>query len=273
MTSFIYFMSDKNYCSGRLIEKTYVSDRLAVFKFLPSERLLFKAGQYATLSLEVDGELCHRPYSIVSSPREEVLEFFIELVPNGVLTPRLWELKLDSSIWIRRRIVGQLTLTTDCHRHLMLATVTGIAPFVSIARTKHFDDNHGDMTDDELLIIQGASRSRDFGPYQQELLLLSQKGWLKYVPTVSRIWEDPTWQGEIGRLEDILRKHADQFCLPGMGTSAYACGHPKMIENVKEILLRDSFTPDRIKEEDYFALRSEGMPQESHQTAVASSSV
>src|SRR6185369_11137236 len=98
-----------------------------------------------------DGELEERPYSIVSSPHEPFFEFFIELVPGGSITPRLWTLKLGSVIWVRRRTVGQLILNTAVTRHLMLATVTGIAPFVSILRTQKIERDLGATTNHQFL--------------------------------------------------------------------------------------------------------------------------
>jgi len=247
-------MSQLNLCSAELIERINVSDTLAVFKFRGPDHLSFKAGQYATLGLEADGDLIERPYSIVSSPYERALEFFIELVPDGVFTPRLWDLKLGSGILIRRRIVGHFTLDCSVNRHLMLATVTGVAPFVSTARTQRLDRNHGRVSEDEFLLVHGASRSADFGPYLDELEELSRARWLTYIPTVSRPWEEPNWHGETGRVEDVVRKHADRLGFDHNTAVAYACGHPQMIENVKGILSRARFPADRIKEEDYFAI-------------------
>ena len=55
-----------------------------VIKLEPEEELFkFKAGQYCTLGL--DG--IERAYSIVSAPYEPCLEIFVELVPDGALTP------------------------------------------------------------------------------------------------------------------------------------------------------------------------------------------
>lgn len=158
-------MSQTNLSSAKLIEKTNVSETLAVFKFLAKDQLSFKAGQYASLAVEADGDLFERPYSICSSPHEGFLEFFIELVRGGLLTPKLWELKLGSTILVRRRIVGHFTLDGNVNRHLMLATVTGVAPFVSMARTERVDRGHETVSRNEFLIIHGASRSSDFGPY------------------------------------------------------------------------------------------------------------
>ena len=121
-----------NHCPAELIERRDVSANLAILRFRVAKRPSFTAGQYATISIAVDGDVVERPYSIVSSPHEPFLEFFIELVPGGNITPKLWKLNLGSTILVRRRIVGQFTLDTSVTHHLMLATVTGVAPFVSI---------------------------------------------------------------------------------------------------------------------------------------------
>ncbi|HXY04231.1 MAG TPA: FAD-binding oxidoreductase, partial [Terriglobales bacterium] len=53
----------------------------------------FNPGQYATLCVqEPDGKRYERPYSIASAPFEGELEFFLELVPGGEMTPRLYNL-------------------------------------------------------------------------------------------------------------------------------------------------------------------------------------
>lgn len=247
-------MPQPTLCSAELVERINVSDTLAVLKFLSSEQLSFKAGQYATLGPEADGNLLERPYSIVSSPYERSLEFYVELVPDGLLTPRLWDLKLGSRILIRQRVDGNFTLDRSVNRLLMLATVTGIAPFVSTVRTQRIDRERGTVFKDQLLVLHGASRAADFGPYLDELEELSHAGWLTYIPTVSRPWEEPNWHGEIGRVEDVVRKHGDRLGFDHNNAVAYACGHPQMVENVKGILSRARFPAGRIKEEEYFAI-------------------
>jgi len=139
--------------------------------------------------------------------------------------------------------------------HLMLSTVTGIAPFLSLARTLARDWDEGRFTGAQrLFLIQGASRSVELG-YQQEIEALARRlPWLTYVPTVSRPWEDPDWSGETGRVDDVIRKYADQwFPDPSCGM-AHLCGHPSMIEHGKAILGRCGWAKSAIKEESYFVL-------------------
>lgn len=247
-------MAHPNYCSAELVERRDVSPSLAMFRFLLADPPSFTAGQFATIGIAADGDVIERPYSIVSSPYEPFLEFFVELIPGGYLTPKLWELTLGSHILVRRRIVGRLTLDAAVKRHLMLATVTGVAPFVSILRTQKIDRERGAESNNRFVLIHGASHSADFGPYRRELEELSCAGWLTYIPTVSRPWADTNWQGETGRVEDVVRKHADQLGLDHNNSVAYACGHPQMIANIKQILERARFLKDQIKEEEYFTL-------------------
>ena len=188
------------HCSAELIERRDVSANLAIFRFRVSEQPSFTAGQFATIGIVVDGELVERPYSIVSSPHEPFLEFFIELVPGGSVTPKLWGFKTGSALLVRRRIVGQLVLDTAFTRHLMLATVTGVAPFVSILRTQQIERERGATSNHQFVVIHGASQAADFGTYRSELEELSRAGWLTYIPTVSRPWAEPNWKGETGRV-------------------------------------------------------------------------
>ncbi len=247
-------MAQIHHCSAELVARTDVSASLVVLRFSLAERLSFAAGQFATIGIGTGPDVIERPYSIVSSPHERLLELFVELVPGGTFTPKLWELKLGSTIQVRRRVVGQLTLDAGAKRHLMLATVTGVAPFVSILRTQKLDREQGGKPADQFLVIHGASHSLDFGPYLAELEELSRAGWLTYIPTISRPWAEPNWKGETGRVEDVLRKHADQLGFDHRNSVAYACGHPQMTADVRDILSRARFLKNQIKEEEYFSL-------------------
>jgi ferredoxin--NADP+ reductase len=76
--------------------------------------------------------------------------------------------------------------------------------------------------------------------------------WFEYVPTISRPWVDPEWKGERGRVEDVVRKHADRLgLLPGTA-SAFICGNPQMIDNVKGALRRGGFEAAAVHEEQYW---------------------
>lgn len=247
-------MDKAKFCQARLLERVDFTDDLALFRFQTDRPLAFKPGQYATLAAEADGALVQRAYSIASSPYEPTLEFFIERVPQGALTPRLWDMRPDDSLLVRQKVVGRFVEDDSgaFTRHLMLATVTGIAPYLSMARTHRLDAARGTARPGHLGVLHGASHARELGSYRDELETLARDGWLTYVPTVSRPWEEAGWQGETGRVEDLIRKYADAWGFNCINSVAYACGHPQMIANAHGVLTRACFPKAQIREELYF---------------------
>src|SRR6201988_66297 len=225
---------DKHY-QATILERRELSEDLWLVKVDPGGPFQFKAGQYATLGFDFEGKRIERAYSIVSSPYEQGLEFFIELVPQGELTPHLYKLQLGDTILCRKVAKGRFTLDLKSGRtqHLLLATVTGIAPFVSYVRTMYKDWKTGGNPlpgNHKLYCLQGGSRSWEFG-YREELeRIAAEVPWLKYVPTISRPWEDAAWTGETGRVEDLVRKYTDLWALDAADTTGYLCGHPQMID-------------------------------------------
>jgi NAD(P)H-flavin reductase len=101
-------------------------------------------------------------------------------------------------------------------------------------------------------MVQGASFSHEFG-YAQEMAQISGEfPDFEFVPTVSRPWGDSGWEGEIGRAEDVLRKHADRSGIrPGQGI-VYLCGHPGMISTGRAVMLRAGLRDEDILEEQYW---------------------
>jgi ferredoxin--NADP+ reductase len=254
---------EKHYVA-RILERKDLAEDLWLIKVDPGGPFSFKAGQYATLGIEHDGKRIERAYSIVSSPYEEgVLEFFVELVPQGELTPALYKLQKGDTMLCRKIAKGRFTLDLRSGRahHLLLATVTGIAPFVSYVRTLYRDWKAGDSPmpgNHKLYCIHGGSRSWEFG-YREELeQVAAEAPWLKYVATISRPWEDAAWKGETGRVDDLVRKYVAEWRLNPAETTGYLCGHPSMIENTRGILQRAGWPNGCTFEEAYFMPDKEG---------------
>jgi len=223
-----------------LVDRTDYAPDLWSIRVEPPEELVFKPGQYVSFGLEVDGKILERAFSIVSSPAEKQLEFFIERVPGGALSPRLYDLQVGATVLMRKRAKGIFLLDSASGHahHYLVCTVTGIAPFVSMVRTRLRDSQAGPLDSARLVILHGASRSTEFA-YREELASVARTApWLQYIGSVSRPWEDPDWAGERGRVDDVVRKYGDQFRLTPQDTTAYLCGHPGMITNARGILLR-----------------------------------
>lgn len=247
---------DEKFYHAQITKRVDFAPDLWMFRIRSGGQFKFIPGQYATLGIEEGGKRVERPYSIVSSPAEDEVEFFFELVPDGALTPLLHKMQPGDHLLMRKAPKGRFSLDTGNGRknHLLISTVTGVAPFVSYVRTLHkewqegrFDGSH------KLFLLNGASRPWEFG-YKDELIGFAKDiPWFMYVPTLSRPWEHEDWPGEVGRADDVLRKYADQWGLDAANTVAYLCGHPEMIEHSKAILKRRGFTDKAsVKEEVYW---------------------
>lgn len=247
--------TDEKFYHAKVVRRQDFTAELWMIRIQAGGEFKFAPGQYATLGVEGMEKRMERPYSIVSSPYEDEIEFFFELVPHGGLTPLLYKLKPGDELLMRKASKGRFTLDTATGRtnHLLVSTVTGVAPFVSYVRSLHKDWVEGKFTGEQkLFLLNGASRSGEFG-YLDELEAFSlDLPWLTYVPTVSRPWDDKAWKGEIGRVDDILRKYADLWGLNGSNSVGYLCGHPQMIEHGKGVLQRIGFAKENLKEEIYW---------------------
>ncbi|HEV2491216.1 MAG TPA: ferredoxin--NADP reductase [Candidatus Acidoferrales bacterium] len=248
-------LAEDKFYRARITHRSDIAEDLWIIRLAPGGEFRFLPGQYATLGVETPAKLVERAYSIVSAPHENELEIFIELVPQGELTPLLYKLKSGDELAMRKIPKGRFTLDTKSGRknHLLLSTVTGIAPFVSYIRSLAKDWREGKFKGEHhLYAINAASRSWEFG-YREEIeKVAAAVPWLTYVATISRPWEDEKWTGETGRIEDLVRKYADSWGLDGSNTSAYLCGHPQMIDNSKGILRRRGFQKDAVREEVYW---------------------
>ena len=244
---------DEKFYHARITKRVDFAPDLWMIRINPGGEFKFSPGQYATLGVQGAQKRSERPYSIVSSPYESEIEFFFELVPQGELTPQLYKLQLGDELLMRKVPKGRFMLDTKRSNHLLVSTVTGVAPFVSYIRSMFKDWKEGKFKGEhKLFLLNGASRSWEFG-YNDELQEFAREvPWLKYVPTVSRPWEDEQWKGETGRVDELLRKYADMWGLTGENCAAYLCGHPEMIEHGKGILKRKNFPKEVMKEEIYW---------------------
>lgn len=134
---------------------------------------------------------------------------------------------------IRPRAKGIFTFKPALPNQFMVATVTGVVPFISILR----DYLHHARSGHHFYVLEGASYVDEF-TYDKELQRLADghPDMITFVPTVSRPTEDRNagWVGDTGRVNTIIQKYADQFGLKPDNTLVYACGHPDMIEDVKD---------------------------------------
>lgn len=122
---------------GAVVGQTRWTERLLSLK-VDGPMGSFEAGQFAKLALEVGGERIARPYSFVNAPGAGPLEFYYAIVPGGPLSPRLAGLAPGDRVFLAANPTGFLVLSEvlDAEVLWMIATGTGIGPFLSILRTE-----------------------------------------------------------------------------------------------------------------------------------------
>ena len=273
---------------ARLESKQDIADGLSIFRFSLARDFQFLPGQYATLWLTHRGKTTPRPYSIVSSPSEtRSLEFYINLVEHGRLTPSLWDPEVLRGLHDSEHETfaefsgpkGKFVLDPQDPRDLVfVASGTGLAPFISMIRTLDRDylANPEIFRPRTIYIIHGVSYSRNLG-YRSELEQLAaetlrnprRKLAVVYLPTISRPHLDPAWSGLTGRAESLFEglsepdssAHDLRSIIKSMLAAilrpethaVYLCGHPGTIDNAGSILAGRGFRPDvDLKREKYY---------------------
>lgn len=190
------------------------------------------------------GKLIRRVYCIASSAaNRQFLEFFIHLVPAGLLTPRLFNLKIGDRLWLSDRVTGAFTFehVPDDANIVLIATGTGLAPYVSMLST-HLKF----ATQRQVAVIHGARHSWDLG-YRPILMSMQHlRPNFIYVPVISRPQQEPVpWLGATGHVQDLWRdgalEHAWGFRPRPENTHVFLCGSPEMIESMVALLAQDGF--------------------------------
>ena len=157
----------------------------ALFSFrTPRDRgYRFVPGQFARLGVRgaAEGSIVWRAYSIASAAHDEHLEFFSVVVPGGQFTSRLSKLREGDELFVERKSYGFLTTDRfEAGRDLwMLATGTGLAPFMSILHDFATWESYDNLvlvqsvrTQQELAyeeLIQGFDKSEYYAEYAHKL--------------------------------------------------------------------------------------------------------
>ncbi len=111
-------------------------DKTFSFRTTRNQSFRFNAGEFAMIGLELEGKNILRAYSVASAPWEEELEWLSVKVQDGENTSRLQHLKEGDEVILQPKCVGTLRndALTGGNVVWMLATGTGLAPFMSLVR-------------------------------------------------------------------------------------------------------------------------------------------
>lgn len=250
-------MDHAGFNSGRVVENRHWSDSLYSLR-VEAPIKPFKAGQFAKLALSIAGELVARPYSLVNSPDDMVLEFYSIVIPEGPLSPRLAALSTGDTVLVSQAANGFLVLDeVPAGRDLwLLATGTGIGPFLSIIRTDQ------PWSRFEKVILVHAVRHRYELTYQDLISEVRARHGERFItaPFVSREKIKGTFSGRIPEAIDRgrLESHVQSIIAPGQ-SQVMICGNPAMVKDTTALLCEHKGlsknrrrTPGHITVENYW---------------------
>jgi ferredoxin-NADP reductase len=203
----------------RLLSRSWISEsafeihfsRPPGFQFAPGQRVRF---------IHNDVE---REYTPISSPEDERIGFLVKSVKGGLFTSTLASAREGVSFEFTGPH-GSFRFYPSEHPPVFVATGTGVAPFVSMARAGVKD----------FILLHGVRRFLDL--YYESLFRKTAR---LYAPCLSAV-KDPSEEvpgGFAGRVTGYLASQ-----LPSGRYDFYLCGNGDMIRDV--ILLVDRGFPD-----------------------------
>jgi ferredoxin/flavodoxin---NADP+ reductase len=225
---------------GRVIENRHWTETLFSLRVVlgtGGPRLRFEAGQFVRIALDIGGERIARPFSFVNAPDDPVLEFYGVIVPEGPLSPGLARLKAGDPLFVADNPSGFLVLSEvpTAEDLWLLATGTGIAPFLSILRTGAPWQRYR-----RVILVHAVRLASELVYKDLVLELQSTRKQFSYLSFVSRESHPESIAGRIpaalhdGRLEAA----AGAPIAPGR-SQFMLCGNPGMLKDAAaELALR-----------------------------------
>jgi ferredoxin--NADP+ reductase len=177
---------------------------------------------------------------MVSAPHDEFLDFFSIVVPDGEFTSELSRLAVGDELLVDKQAFGFLTLDRfpDGRDLWLLATGTGIAPFLSILQ-----DFEAWQRFERIILVYSVREARELA-YQQLIAELPQRDYLDglgskllYLPVVTREQIPGALHGRITTLiENGELERAADLQLTPEHSRIMLCGNPQMIEDTRAVL-------------------------------------
>lgn len=199
------------------------SDKTFSFTLSRPQGFEFASGEFVTLGLKREGKLIARAYSIVSAANESELEFLSIHVPDGPLTSQLAHVRPGDAVWLNSKPTGSLTLDHVLPGRVlvMIATGTGLAPFMSLVRDPETFARF------ETVVLVHSVRTAAELAYREELEARAGSRF-RYVPTVTREAFPTPERGSVLFTSGKLFETLDLPAADPEHDRVMICGNPEM---------------------------------------------
>ncbi|MEV0616286.1 2Fe-2S iron-sulfur cluster binding domain-containing protein [Nonomuraea sp. NPDC050404] len=202
--------------------------RHLVLRLVEPGEIRFFPGQYVDIA--VPGTDATRSFSMANTSSRDGgrLEFVIKVYPDGLFSHFL-DTRLAAGD--RLGLTGPFGVFTLREGHdedlLFVGGGAGMAPILALLRSMAERGIRRRAT-----YYYGARRRRDLC-FEQELRALEHTlPGFRYVPALSEPAAEEDWDGEVGLITDVLKRHERDLS----GTHAYLCGPPPMVEAAMPLL-------------------------------------
>jgi propane monooxygenase reductase subunit len=201
--------------------------RRLVLRLIEPKEIKFFPGQYVDIT--VPGSGATRSFSMANtSCRDGLLEFVIKIYPDGLFSGFLdTELKVGDRLELTGPF-GVFTLREGNDVDLIfVGGGAGMAPILALLRSMSERGIQRKTT-----YYYGARSKRDLC-FDEELRALAESmPDFRYVPALSEPAEGDAWDGEVGLITDVMKRHESDL----KGAHAYLCGPPPMVEAAMPLL-------------------------------------
>ena len=238
------------------------TDSLFSFRTTRDRGYRFVPGQFARLGVTdaASGEIVWRAYSIASASHDEHLEFFSVVVPGGAFTSRLSRLREGDPILVERKSYGFLTTDRfEAGRDLwMLATGTGLAPFLSILHDFETWERY-----EKLILVQSVRTQRELA-YEDLIRGFDRSEYyaeharkLRYARIVTREPVPGAMRDRVTRLlaSGVLEENLG-LKLDHDRSRIMLCGNPDMVEDTRGLLIDRGFRLSRRGDPGHLAVEN-----------------
>lgn len=248
-------MTEK-WIKGEVVSVKHWTESLYSIRITAPE-VKFIAGQYTKIGLNINNQEIARPYSFVNSPNDKFLEFYSVSVPNGPLSSALQKLKNGDQINIGPNGNGFLILNEipEVENIWMLATGTGIGPYLSILRTEESWNKFK-----KVVLVHAVRYAKEL-TYQKTISELKEKYGERFI-YVTYVSREDTVNSLKGRIPEsiasgTLQQKTGIEIFP-KNSHVMLCGNPAMVKDttiqLKNIGLKKHrrSSPGHITTENYW---------------------
>jgi len=235
-----------DWLSGKIVEKTQWNERLFSLR-IQADFNGFLSGQFVRVALDIDGERVARPYSLVNTPEDNLLEIYFDIVPEGPLSPKLAELDVDDEIFVTSKANGFLTVdeVPECKHLWLFATGTGVGPFLSILK------NQKTWQRFEKIVLAYSVRDLSEQAYRKRIAEIEKQhaDQFIFVPVITREKVEGAMNQRIpDGIEDGSLEDRTGISINQTDSHIMMCGNSEMISDVSACLEKRGLRKHRRRE-------------------------